>query len=125
MQMIAGMCLFITLAIIIQIALVLKCALFVLRQISPHVLPHFQCNKSNESIGQQYQFILVVYSSLFIGRWLEALIIHIHIYKFFFSQSTITPDTFKWLCKKRLMENYAKEEGKMRYHNTTCHFGDL
>ena len=85
----------------------MKCALYVLRQISPHVLLPQSCrvNVSDDSIGQRYLFTMVVYSTLFIGRWLETLIIHIHIYKFFFNQSTITPDTFKQLCNEGLKRN--------------------
>lgn len=87
----------------------MKCALYVLRQISPHVLLPQACrvNESDNSSGQQYLFTMVVYSTLFIGRWIETLIIHIHIYKFFFSQSTITPDTFKQLCNEGLQRNYV------------------
>ncbi len=48
---------------------------------------------------------MVVYSSLFIGRWIEALVIHIHIYKFFFSQPTLQPSKFKEFCIKGLTKN--------------------
>ena len=102
-----GKCLFYTLAAIVQVALMLKCGLFVLRQISPHILLPETCQEANNSnlstsADQQYLFIMVVYSSLFIGRWLETLIIHIHIYKFFFRQSTITPDKFIQFCNEGL-----------------------
>ena len=42
-----------------------------------------------------------MYSSLYIGRWVETLIIHIHIYKFFFRQSTLIEE-FKQLCSEGL-----------------------
>ena len=102
-------CFFYPLAVIVQTASLIKCALFILRQISPRVfLPEacHEANNSNADVGQQYLFTMVLYSILFIGRWLETLIIHIHIYKFFFNQSTITPHRFLKLCKDGLMKNY-------------------
>ena len=108
MQNVPQKCLFYTFATIIQAVLLLKCPLYVIRQLSPRILLPQAChfNESDNS-GQQYLFTMVVYSSLFIGRWLETLIIHIHIYKFFFSQSTIAPEIFKQLCSDGLKRNYA------------------
>ena len=97
MTMSKGKCLFCALAAIVQVALLMKCPLFIFRQISTHVFLPQTChetNKSDDSADQQYLFTMVVCSTLFIGRWLEILIIHIHIYKFFFIQSTIKPDKF-------------------------------
>ena len=106
MQNILQKCLFCTFATIVQAVLLLKCPLYVIRQLSPRILLPQAChfNESDNS-GQQYLFTMVVYSSLFIGRWLETLIIHIHIYKFFFSQSTIAPEIFKQLCSDGLKRN--------------------
>ena len=106
MQIVPQKCLFFTFATIVQAALLLKCPLYVIRQLSPRVFLPQAChfNESDNS-GQQYLFTMVVYSSLFIGRWLETLIIHIHIYKFFFSQLTITPEVFKQLCSDGLKRN--------------------
>ena len=102
-------CLFFTFATIVQAALLMKCLLSVIRQLSPHVFLPQACriNGSDNSIGQQYVFTMIVYSIVFVGRWLETLIIHIHTYKFFFSQSTIAPDQFKHLCSKGLKRSYA------------------
>ena len=99
------MILFYLLAAIAQAALLIKCVLFILRQISPHVfLPQacHEANDSNVSVGQQYVFTMVMYSTVYIGRWLEALTIHIHIYRFLFKQSTITLQRFNKLCKDGL-----------------------
>ena len=102
-------CLFYTFATIVQAALLIKCALYIIRQLSPHVFLPQAChtNESDNSLGQRYLFTMVVYSILFIGRWLETLIIHIHIYKFFFIQSTIAPDRFKQLCNEGLKKSYT------------------
>ena len=48
---------------------------------------------------------MVVYGGLFIGRNIEVLIIHFHIYNFFFRQSVIKLDEFKQLCNKGLKRN--------------------
>lgn len=108
--MIKWKCLFSILAVIVQFVLLIKCPLFILRQLSPNIFLPQACreaNQSNESTSadQQYLFTMVVYSSLYIGRWLETLIIHIHIYKFFFTQLTIKPSEFKKLCNKGLQKN--------------------
>ena len=55
---------------------------------------------NSSSTGQQYIFTMVIYSFLYLGRWAEALILHIHIYKFFFSQNTLDIDEFHELCSK-------------------------
>ena len=104
-----GKFLFCILAAVVQIALLIKCPLFILRQLSPHIFMPQTCQEasmSNESTtaDQQYIFTMAVYSSLFIGRWLETLIIHIHIYKFLFVQETIKRDKFKDLCSKALRQ---------------------
>ena len=102
--------LFCVLVIIVQAVLLAKCALFIIRQLSPHVFLKQACperNDSGDTIGQQYIFTMVVYDSLFIGRWIEAFIIHLHIYKFFFSQSTIEPNDFFQLCKEGLTKTKA------------------
>ena len=52
---------------------------------------------------------MVIYSSLFLGRWAEALILHIHIYKFFFSpKNTFDIDDFHKLCSKGLKQKAIK-----------------
>ncbi len=40
-----------------------------------------------DEIDEEYIFTMVIYSILFLGRFLEALIIEIHVYKFFFLES--------------------------------------
>ena len=109
MQNVSQKCLFCTFATIVQAALLLKCPLHVIRQLSPRVFLPQAChfNESDNNLGQQYLFTMVVYSSLFIGRWLETLIIHIHIYKFFFGQLTIKPEKFKQLFNDGLKRNYG------------------
>ena len=47
---------------------------------------------------------MVIYNSLFLGRWAEALILHIHIYKFFFSQDTLSIGKFQELCLEGLKQ---------------------
>ena len=80
-------------------SLLIKCLLFILRQISPRVFLLQACPEMNSSsTGQQYIFTMVIYSSLFVGRWAEALILHIHIYKFFFCQDTLGIGKFQELC---------------------------
>ncbi len=105
--------LFCAVAASVQTALLIKCPLFIVRQISPRVFLYHICpdtNISEETVGQDYLFTMVVYCSLFIGRWAEALIIHIHVYKFFFKQSTSTlqPREFKQLCQEGLTKCYKK-----------------
>ena len=110
MQNVPRKCLFYMFTTAVQAALLIKCLLYIIRQLSPTVFLPQACriNESTDnSVGQQYLFTMVVYSTLYIGCWLETLIIHIHIYKFFFSQSTITPDRFKHLCNDRLKRSYA------------------
>lgn len=96
---------FIVLALLVQAALFIKCPLLILRQISPTVLLPQTCpevNRSSDSVGQEYVFTMVVFSGLFLGSWAESLVIHIHIYKFFFRQPTLKPTEFIQLCKKGL-----------------------
>ena len=74
--------------ITVQGALLIKCPLFIFRQFFPRALPHFclEFNETQQPLDQQYIFTTVIYSFLFLGRFLEALIIEIQIYKFFFRE---------------------------------------
>lgn len=100
--------LFYTTSVIVQAALLIKCPLFIMRQISPRVFLPLSCPDANvSSTGQQYLFTLTVYSTLFIGRWLEALILHIHIYKFFFGQLTIKISQFQKLVFEGIKKKAA------------------
>ena len=80
--------LFFVIVITIQAALLIKCPLYVFRQFFPRALPHFclELNETQQSLDQQHIFTTVIYSILFLGRFLEALIIEIQIYKFFFDK---------------------------------------
>ena len=74
------------LSTIVQAALLIKCPLFILRLISPRVFLPQAChntNKTKEAVEQHYIFTMVVYTLLFIGRWIEAIVLHIQLYKFF------------------------------------------
>ena len=99
--------LFCGIALLVQATLLIKCPLFILRQISSQVFLEQACPEINtsSSVGQEYVFTMTVYSLLFIGRWTEALIIHIHIYKFFFCQSTLPLLEFVQLCVQKLAKS--------------------
>ena len=90
----------------------MKYPLFILRQLSPYVFLPQAChdhevNQSTKSASadKQYIFTMVVYSGLFIGRSIEVLTIHLHIYNFFFRQSVIQLNEFKQLCNEGLKRN--------------------
>ena len=91
---------FFVVAITIQAVLLIKCLLFILKQLAPRVfLPSGCPNQTfNASTGQEYLFTITIYGSLYIGRWFEAFIIHLHLYKFFFHQCTIQPEQFIQFC---------------------------
>ena len=92
--------LFILLAVVVEVTLLIKFPLFVLRQLSTTVFLKQACPSVNASqVGQEYIFTMVVYSGLYIGRWFETFVLHIHIYKFIFCQSNITFGSFLKNCK--------------------------
>lgn len=100
---------FFIVAVIVQVSLLIKCSLFIFRLVSARVFLLQACPETNSSsTSQQYIFTMVIYSSLFLGRWAEALILHIHIYKFFFSQNTLDIDEFRELCSKGLKQKAIK-----------------
>ena len=51
---------------------------------------------------------MVIFSLLYLGRCAEALTLHIHIYKFFFSQNTLDIGEFHKLCSKGLKKKTIK-----------------
>lgn len=84
--------LFFITAITVQVALFIKFPLFIVRQISPRVFLIQSCPEVNVSnAGREYIFTMVVYGALYIGRCAEAVILHIHVYKFFFCEETTIP----------------------------------
>ena len=101
--------LFFVLAITVEIALLIKCPLFVIRQLSTTVFLAQACPSVNNAsqVSQVYVFTMVVYSGLFIGRWFETLVLHIHIYKFLFSQTDIPPGLFFEKCKQGITESHT------------------
>ena len=69
-----------------------------IRQELPDIVIALVCPENNitqASRGGEQVFTMVVYGMLFIGRFLEALIIEIHIYKFLFGKSTFGVYKFK------------------------------
>ena len=85
-------------------ALLIKCPLFILRRILPtSTLPELCPDYNVSQLGQDEIFTLIVYSSLFIGRFVESLILQIHIYKFFFRH-----------CKQIEITEYKNKLVKMK-----------
>ena len=52
--------------------------------------------------GLDYIFTMIVYSMLYIGRFIEALVVHIHIYKYFFQSSLDQARKFREKCRDGL-----------------------
>ena len=97
---------FLILAIIVQAALVFKFLLFIPRQISPQVFLIRACPETNSSEQPDlYIFTMVLYTGLHILRWTEALIIHIHIYKFLFCQAELPLSKFIWHIREGFSKN--------------------
>lgn len=97
--------LFCVISFIVQAIVLVKCPLFILGHVIPQVLTDKKCpgtNGSEERIGQDYLFTMIAFSGLLIGCWAEVLILHIHIYKFLFSQSIVKVRKFQLMCRKGL-----------------------
>ena len=89
--------------------LLLRLPLFLSRQVVPHTTLPLICpetrNGSQLGRGEEYVFTMVVYSLLFIGRFLESFILQIQIHKFFFKDYKETdPLEFVALCIKGLTQ---------------------
>ena len=82
--------------------LLLKLPLFLSRQVVPHTTLPLICpetaNGSQLGRGEEYIFTMVMYSLLYIGRFLESLILQIQIYK------ETHPLEFVALCIKGLTQ---------------------
>ncbi len=98
----------------IQVMLLIKCPLFILRQVSSHALLIQICpgmNMSNISdemtTGRDYHFTVIVYTCMLIGRWLEALVLHIHLYKYLFRPSSLPINELIQLFRKTLKQHSA------------------
>lgn len=96
--------LFYVIAFTVGISLLIKCPLFITRQIVPPLLLLKLCPENNASIPgieQQYIFTMVVYNSIFIGRFVESKILLVHVYNFF-NGTASEVNKFKDLCIKGL-----------------------
>lgn len=103
-------------AVAVNLVLLLKLPLFLTRQLSPLIFLHRACpqiNTSEEAVPQQYVFTMVVYSSLYVGRCLEAIVFHIHLFHFLFKQETIKPLKIIELCKKRWRQKIKKRNDEI------------
>ena len=91
------------------VSLLIKCPLFITRQIVPPLLLFELCPNHSEDSStlpeidkEKYKFTMVVYNLLFIGRFVEILILQKHIYNFFVKCSMFEAHRFKNLCTKGL-----------------------
>lgn len=93
--------LFFIIAIILQVVLLIKCPIYFLRL----YLPAKFCSQNNGTLHNDSNtiFTVVIYGLLFLGRFIEALIIEIYIYKFMFKQSSVTDIKGKFY--EKLKEN--------------------
>lgn len=93
--------LFFVVAIVIQTSFLAKCPLFLLRQVGPpRLLPQFcpEDNHTEATFEDKFIFTMIVFMLLFIGSFIESLVLEIHVYKFLFKQSTVDVREFKNLC---------------------------
>ena len=79
--------------LIVQLALLVKCPLYIIKQVSEPIFLSLSCPNQTEPDYElsngQFEITIVVYEiAVIIGRYIEALIIHIHIYRFFFGNSS-------------------------------------
>jgi hypothetical protein len=80
---------FYIITIVLQMAQFLKFPLFIAHQAVPFLPPHI-CpeNNGSHSAGVEYIFTTVTYSPLLLLRFVETLILQIHVYKFLFVDCT-------------------------------------
>lgn len=76
----------------VQAILLLKFLLFVTRKIEPYTIMPRYCPNSSQTTTQSYIVTMVAYSTVYIGRIIENLVLMIHIYKFLKSSRTEVND---------------------------------